>query len=169
MSVTLRAPALVALFLLFAAGVAAETVMISVQDETDIQDDDYRSASRYHLSAVEDGVMDAFFDAGHIVFNFGEYEQPAGESMQRRYNMRKAARGGGASMVVQLSLVFERIDEESLKPIGIDYELWEVESGEALAAGRRSAPFGFSDENSKPGSRSAELGRRVARELLSKL
>jgi hypothetical protein len=160
---------LLALLLFIAAGATAETVMISVQDDTDIEDEDYRSVSRYHLSAVEDGVMEAFFDAGHIVFNFGEYERPAGETMQRRYDIRKAAKGGGASMVVQLSLVFERVDEETLKPVGIDYELWDVASGEALAGGRRSAPFGFSEENNKPGNRSAELGRRVARELLSKL
>jgi hypothetical protein len=153
--------------LLVAGAAAAETVMISIEDETGIVDEDYIAASRYHLTAVEDGVMESFFDAGHIVFNFGAYEQSGESDIQRRYSVRTAAEDGGASYVVQLSLEFARLEDNRLRPLRVDYELWEVGSGQPVVEGSRSAPFNFPAELRKPGSRSAELGRRVARELLS--
>jgi hypothetical protein len=156
-----------ALLLLVAAFGTAETVMISIEDETGIHDEEYVAASRYHLTAVEDGVMDAFFAAGHIVFNFGSYEQTSGSEIQRRYSVRTAAEEGGASYVVQLALEFERLDESRLRPVRVDYELWEVGSGEPVLRGSRTAPFGLAHEAGERGRRSAELGRRVARELLS--
>ncbi|MFP4373954.1 MAG: hypothetical protein ACLFPO_06475 [Spirochaetaceae bacterium] len=145
----------------------AETVMVSVRDESGFTDEDYRAASRYELTAVEDGMMGAFFEAGHIVFNLGDYEHFEGSDIQRRYDVRSAAREGGASYVVQLALVLDGKDESSLRPEQVDYELWAVDSGERIAAGTRSAPFDFDAPDSERGSRSAELGRRVAMELLS--
>lgn len=158
-----------ALALLF--GVTAfgftETVMVSVHDASGFTDDDYLAASRYHLTAVEDGIMEAFFDAGHIVFNLGDYEHFDGADIQRRYEVRTAARDGGASYAVQLALVFERAGDSSVRPTRVEYELWEVGSGERIAAGTRSAPFEVPAAGSERGSRSAALGRRVAAELLS--
>lgn len=166
-NVTVRATATLALMLLVAASATAETVMVSVRDETGITDDEYQNASRYHLTAVEDGVMEAFFDAGHIVFNLGDYERFDGSEIQRRYTVRTAAEEGGASYVVQLALEFERVNESTLRPVRVDYELWRVGGGEPVAGGSHSAPFDIGTGDGERGSRSAALGRRVARELLS--
>lgn len=155
------------LLLLVAAFGFAETVMVSVHDESGFTDEDYLAASRYQLTAVEDGIMEAFFDAGHIVFNLGDYEHFDGADIQRRYTVRTAAREGGASYVVQLALLFERDGDSSVQPTRVEYELWDVGSGERIAGGTRSAPFEFGSRASERGSRSAELGRRVAMELLS--
>jgi len=166
-NVTVRATATLVLMLIAATAATAETVMVSVRDETGITDEEYRTASRYHLTAVEDGVMEAFFDAGHIVFNLGDYERFEGSEIQRRYTVRTAAEEGGASYVVQLALEFERVDNSGLRPVRVEYELWTVGSGEPVARGSHSAPFDIGAADGERGSRSAALGRRVARELLS--
>lgn len=160
--------------LLFAAVAGyGESVLVAVEDRSEIEetDDDYAEASRFHLTALEDGIMDVFFEDGHIVFNWGEYEHsPTDEpEIQRRYELREAAEEGGAAVVVQLAVSFERTGEGQLTPSRVRYELWDVDSGEARASGERSAPFESSDEDSdsEAGSASASLGRRIAKELLS--
>ena len=165
--VRLRVIYALCLLLTVAAFGFSETVMVSVRDESGFTDEDYLAASRYQLTAVEDGIMEAFFDAGHIVFNLGDYEHFDGADIQRRYTVRTAAREGGASYVVQLALLFERDGDSSVRPMRVDYELWDVGTGERITAGTRSAPFEFGSGGSERGSRSAELGRRVAIELLS--
>lgn len=164
---------LVALLSLSAGTVAAEAVLVSVRDDSGLvsaedEDEDYAARSRFHLSAVEDGVMSEFFDAGHIVFNLGDYALSSESEMQRRYTVRKAARDGGAAYVVQLSVVFERPTPDVLRPQRVEYRLWEVESGAMIVEGARTAPFSrASDGSSEPGSRSARIGRGIAEELLA--
>jgi hypothetical protein len=165
--VRLRVICVLSLLVIVAAFGFAETVMVSVRDESGFSDEGYLAASRYQLTAVEDGIMETFFDAGHIVFNLGDYEHFDGADIQRRYTVRAAAREGGASYVVQLALLFERDGDSSVRPLQVEYELWEVGTGERIAAGTRSAPFEFGSRGSERGSRSAALGRRVATELLS--
>lgn len=163
--------ALVVVVLAGAGQADAETVLVSVRDDSEIvpaDDEDYNAQSRFHLSAVEDGVMSTFFDAGHIVFNLGDYTRDAEGTMQRRYTVRKAAREGGAAFVVQLSVTFERPKPDLLRPTAVNYVLWEVESGEMIAEGARTAPFPESpDGSSEPGSRTARIGRHIGQELLS--
>ncbi len=165
--VRLRVIYALCLLLIVAAFGFAETVMVSVRDESGFTDEDYLAASRYELTAVEDGIMEAFFDAGHIVFNLGDYEHFDGADIQRRYTVRTAAREGGASYVVQLALLFERDGDSSVRPTRVEYELWDVGTGERIAAGTRSAPFESGSGGNERGSRSSQLGRRVAIELLS--
>ena len=163
-------PLLILLFGVFVATSGyGESVLVAVQDITDIQeaDDEYAAASRFHLTALEDGIMEVLFDGGHIVFNLGNYEHSTESRTQQRYTVRKVAEEGGAAFVVQLAVAFERTAEERLRPSSVDYELWEVNSGSAVLSGERSAPFGFSDELEDRGSRSATLGRRIAEELLN--
>ncbi|MFP4612001.1 MAG: hypothetical protein ACLFM5_01280 [Spirochaetaceae bacterium] len=158
---------IVAALAFWAGAVAtAETIMVSVHDQADSGDEDYVEASRFHLSAAEDGVMSVLFEEGHIVFNLGEYGVFDGPEIARRYMVREAARDGGARYIVDMMLEFERIEGDRLEPAGVNYELREVDGGPPVASGRMTGPFG-EDEASERGERSAALGRRVGEELLS--
>ena len=96
----------------------SDTVMVHlrVTDDSDF----YYQAGIDYARAIEDGVMDVFFDAGHIVFNFGipptvlleppfASERPA----------VRAAKAGGASHLIELELARPVVDR--LVPIRVAY------------------------------------------------
>jgi hypothetical protein len=78
---------------------AGETVMVSVGQEglTPGIDEGYR----FCLSAIESGAMDAFFDAGHIIFN-----DEGLRTSQDRYRAVRVARDGGASAVLFIDCLY---------------------------------------------------------------
>ncbi|MDR1316421.1 MAG: hypothetical protein LBK13_06065 [Spirochaetales bacterium] len=78
----------------------AETVMVSIGGEglADQADPGYRVC----FLALESGVMDAFFDAGNIVFNDSEFRG----SQDERYRTVRVAREGGASMLLLVRCVY---------------------------------------------------------------
>jgi hypothetical protein len=88
-----------ACFVLLAFFAAAETVMVSVgQQGLAVPDAGYR----FCLSAVESGLMDVFFDAGHVVFNDEEFR-----SSEDRFRTVRLARDGGASAVLFVDCVYD--------------------------------------------------------------
>src|SRR6056297_693683 len=86
---------------------------------------------------VEDGIMDVFFEAGHIIFN-GSFQNPEAKlpadapfSERPSYRMAKA---GGASHVLEISLHFSEDEAETL-PRFAKYRFIEVSSERNLAEG----------------------------------
>ena len=56
---------------------------------------------RFCLSAIESGVMDIFFDAGHVIFNDEEFRRS-----EDRYRTVRVAREGGASKVLFVDCIY---------------------------------------------------------------
>ena len=78
----------------------AETVMVSIGG-MGLPDDPCRGYN-FCFSAIESGIMDAFFDAGHIVFNDDGFR-----SSEDFYRTVLLAREGGAQTVVFIDCFFE--------------------------------------------------------------
>ncbi len=108
----------------------AETVLLYTISEADVVDEEQFG------DLIESAVMNEFFDAGHIVFNasvVGEapeigldhYKEPASLQM---------AKAGGASFLLEVSLVFSEIKGRNL-PGYAEYRLIEVYSGETMKEG----------------------------------
>lgn len=112
-------------FLLF-----AETILLYTITEASVDD------LEQYAYFIESGVMNEFFDAGHIVFNasvsgfvpdvgLDHYKEPA--SMQM-------AKAGGASFLLKVKLVYSEVQGRNL-PSYAGFQLIEVSSGDLLKDG----------------------------------
>ncbi|TVQ41259.1 MAG: hypothetical protein EA384_00625 [Spirochaetaceae bacterium] len=88
--------------LLAVSALGAETVMVYVCAQSSHDD--------YLLSAVEAGIMEVFFDAGHIVFNAGTYERVSDVEIQRRSWVRNLSRQGGATRALEVEVDLGEFD-----------------------------------------------------------
>ncbi|MFW6361100.1 MAG: hypothetical protein ACOC2R_05040 [Spirochaetota bacterium] len=89
---------------------------------------------------VEDGIMEVFFSAGHIIFNGGfleyddqESEDAAKETFGDTPSFREA-KSGGAGYILQVQLKFTE-DEEEILPQKALYSFFELNSEKKLADG----------------------------------
>jgi len=122
------------LFFLFVLSVfpaAADTVMVYTEDSGGV------GAVKESRGYLEDGIMESFFEAGHIVFNaFPEtaedLEEPEGFS--ERVSVR-LAKSGGANLLLEIGMSFSE-DEEELLPVSARYRFYELGSGSLLAEGK---------------------------------
>ena len=122
---------LLAVFVLAIAPLGADTVMVYTE-ETGGKGD-----VKMSRGFLEDGVMNTFFEAGHIVFNaFPEMaegkEEP--EDFAERFSVR-VAKSGGANLLLEIGMKFND-DEEELIPKSASYRFYELENGDVVAEGR---------------------------------
>ena len=126
---------LTALFAVSALG--AETVMVYVCAQSGDND--------YLLSAVEAGIMEVFFDAGHIVFNAGTYERASDVEIQRRSWVRNLARQGGATHVLEAEVDLAQFDAsvgavgQNLYARSVRFRYVSIEPAEVIERGRVEA------------------------------
>jgi hypothetical protein len=79
--------------------VMAETVMVSVGGQGLSGEPD--AAYRFCFSALESGIMDVFFNAGHIIFNDDNFR-----TEEDQYRTVRLAREGGASAVLFVDCLY---------------------------------------------------------------
>ncbi|MFO7731452.1 MAG: hypothetical protein R6V86_11895 [Spirochaetia bacterium] len=109
-----------------------ETVMLFSEEPTGVGNE------RDSVIYVEDGIMDVFFSAGHIIFN-GGYQQFDQESKDAQSPFDdtpsfRLAKSGGADYMLQVQLEFTKDDEDSL-PVKALYSFYHLNSEERLASG----------------------------------
>ncbi|MFP4617900.1 MAG: hypothetical protein ACLFMZ_03560 [Spirochaetaceae bacterium] len=141
----------------------AETVMIYTDKEKGEGDVEM---SRGYL---EDGVMETFFDAGHIVFN--AYPEMAEDATQpdgfsEKFSVR-AAKAGGASLLLEIFIKFDANEENKL-PYSASYSLYELKTGELLAHGEEDLPDKDDEKELGKEERLHRLGSAVASRVLEK-
>ena len=162
--------AVLGILIALAAPLCAETVMVSIQtkDGTTLSGLTGLLSEAY---AIEDGVMNEFFDNGHIIFNAGiTSPKPLEPPFPSEPVQVRIAKAGGASHLLDLALQYEEIPGESNKfrVNTITYRFINVISGRLLADGVMPA-------NSVPtGKLTIEeigfiLGKMVAKIALSTL
>ncbi len=111
----------------------SETVLVAVyQSGTG----EMKDQSRFYLSAVEDGVMDVFFDGGHIVFNVGSFSVVGGSAVQARYDVREMAKDGGASFAVHVTMDVIETEDGMIEPVRVEYRFVNVSTDQILTQGR---------------------------------
>ncbi|MCF7913764.1 MAG: hypothetical protein K9L66_01210 [Spirochaetaceae bacterium] len=110
----------------------AETVMLFSEEPTGIGNE------RDSIIYIEDGIMDVFFSAGHIIFNGGyqqfEPESAAAQSTFGDTPSFRIAKSGGADYMLQVQLEFTQDDQDSL-PVKALYSFYHLNSEEKLAGG----------------------------------
>ena len=109
-----------------------ETVMLFSEEPTGMGNE------RDSVIYVEDGIMDVFFSAGHIIFNGGyqqfDQESAAAQSTFGDTPSFRIAKSGGADYMLQVQLEFTPDKQDSL-PVKAHYSLYHLNSEEKLAGG----------------------------------
>lgn len=145
--------------------VAAETVMIYSDKSLGLGDE--QSAIRY----IEDGIMEVFFDAGHIIFN-GTYQMISeSEEEENLFNdspVYRIAKSGGATYVLNIQLRFTE-DEEDLLPVSASYTFIDLTTERNLASGLLPLEKGNEWKEKEPHELVQSLGRRLGIEALKGL
>lgn len=150
-----------ALLLAFCAffDAAAETVMVSIGGGGDGGD----KTVRYSLSALEDGIMEAFFLADHIVFNDTGF-RPVSD----RLPAIRRGREGGASLVLLVDAFFGTAPGEGeTLPERLAYTYVTTAEQRLVASGEVKPEDGERSRNMSLEAYYAKLGERIARQVLS--
>ena len=127
-----RLLALFGLFVLAPVCIGADTVMLYVTESA--ESDYFKNAGLDYVAAVEDGVMDVFFNAGHIIFNYGLSSEPPAKTPFRADNVQaRVAKSGGARFLIEVAL--SNPASESIAPAVIEYAYTDLILKEEITAG----------------------------------
>ena len=142
--------------LLFLSCLGAETVMIYSSDSW--YTPERRQGEEYILYALEDGMMEVLFDAGHIIYN--DYAPPLTETDYGNRNRisYRIARSGGAEWLVEMTVLYQESGEEihSL-PLKVLFRLTNILSDQVLDTGE----FWASDFDSDLGGSDRDICRMM--------
>jgi hypothetical protein len=166
------------LLLLGVAGTAfaaADTVMIYVEaapvNNSTITPPVANDAATLR-SAVEEGIMDEFFSAGHIVFNElppKDADHSSQASQLELWNsLQQVALSGGAARMIEVFFTYKPNETgKSAVPIAARYSLWELSPKRLVSSGDVSAaPIAAAARNGD-GEVSLLLGQTIATDLLN--
>jgi hypothetical protein len=165
-------------FIFFAAvsvlEVSSETVMVYVTEE-EMYEENGDTAKRLSYS-LEGGVMDEFFERGHIVFNMGSEDNEAGDfRIDDETFPLYMAKSGGASFLLKVYLTYRKnspdpeVDKGRLIVSSVRYDYFDVEKTESIKSGVIDAKMYFSGNGEKTGSpeeHSFTVGQILAQEAL---
>ena len=120
-----------AVLLVSAAGAWADTVLLCISDnKPELERDDW---SPLLMRAVEDGAMEVFFEAGHIVTN--TVIDNCGPELVSRL-----ARENGAGIILMLTLIYPETAPDNLPvPDRLEYMLFGSDGKEIMPPGDMAA------------------------------
>ena len=157
---------------LVAAAAVSETVMLYVGNG--VENEEQFEASLPISMALEDGVMNEFFNNGHIIFNAGiklEQDFPETPVKVERLPLRMAKAGGARYLLeVNINYAFERGEDEEIgvkNTFSADYIFSQVSSSRILQRGGITTASVSGIEDPEPEKYSYALGQMIAREALS--
>lgn len=152
------------LFILCAALLQAETVLVFTRNSHNPE----LEAVVEQQSALEDGVMEAFFDAGHIVFNAGVVEGNDTLDVPSQRLSFRMAKQGGAYYLLEIDMSYREVDE-SVLVASADYRFYDVMSGVVLTEGSLSTAEVKSRPDMSVKSICSAMGASIASGALAKL
>ena len=162
---------IIILVLFCVSAVTAETVLFCISDNR--AEDEVSPWLDAVLRAFEDGIMDAFFDAGHIVTNsfLNECKSIAGEGIETNADLaRLMANRMGADAVMILEIIFTSdVTDSLLLPVTAEYALY-TNTGKTISVETET----FLEIDKKKGEEEllysfTDFGRSIAAELALKL
>jgi hypothetical protein len=162
-----RLPGIVFVLIFCAAAVYSDAVLIFTTNSLDPE----RLSVMELQSAVEDGAMAVFFDAGHIVFNAGVVTgNPRPKGPSDRLSMRMA-KNGGALFLLEIDLLYKEpeTDGGKLDAPSAHYRLYDVMNDTLLTRGSLVPEEVQSREKAGPKELSTALGSAIADQAVSKL
>jgi hypothetical protein len=120
---------------------------------------------------MEDGIMGAFFDAGHIIFNEhdeGRAEDVRAEELFGDPQAFRIARSGGAGFLLKVVMEFNSDEEEPL-PQSADYRMYRLGGDELLGKGTVYLRDAGDREKLSSEELLQNMGRNLARSALSRM
>ena len=152
------------LFIMTTALLQAETVLIFTRNSRNPE----LEAVVLQQSALEDGVMDAFFDAGHIVFNAGVVDGNDKLDIPSERLSLRMAKQGGAYYLLEIDMAYRDVDDK-VQVSSAAYRFYDVLSGAVLTEGTLSV----ADVDRRPDTPvetiCTSMGASIASGALSKL
>ena len=143
-------------FLLFAETILLYTI-------TEASADDIEQFGDF----IESGVMNEFFDAGHIVFNaaVSGFVPEVGLDHHKEPASIQLAKAGGASFLLEVQLVYSEVQGRTLPSYAV-FQLIDVLSGDLIKEGSVSIDKKWIDEGDFENGITA-MGRSMASYALS--
>lgn len=147
---------LVFLTCIFIGSLGADTVMVYTDEVNG------KGAVEMSRGFLEDGIMEAFFESGHIIFNANanmkeKTKEPDG--FAERFSVR-LAKSGGASLLLEIQMFFNQNKDDPL-PKTVSYSFYEIVSEKLLAEG----DVKLKDVEDKEELESKEIVRRLGESL----
>lgn len=145
----------------------AETVMLFARVEPSAGGN---SVNAERFVAVEDGVEDQFYTAGHIIFDPGAPRSGDRASVSHTDSWaEQVARAGGANFLLIVNLAFPEAQKADDLPSKASYEFLDLKSGSTLAVGS-VAPHASVEElkTKKPYDLCFAFGRKIAEDAMNK-
>ena len=141
-----------------------DTVMLQVLEAE--ASDYFTLAGLDYVAAVEDGIMEAFFDAGHIIFNFG-LSAPAKLELPLRKDRAsvRVAISGGAGFLIEIILTDPTKDR--FAPSSVDFFFTDIMHERVITSGHIDLSEIDDGSNSDDRELCEALGRAVALAALS--
>jgi hypothetical protein len=161
----LLAAGFLCIFLPLAAG--AETVMLYTEEP--VGKGDVKKSRGY----MEDGIMGAFFDAGHIIFNsHADEDESDGEAAVQELfgdrNSFRAAKAGGAEFLLEIVMEFNDDAEEPL-PRSVKYRMYRLGDATLLSQGAVYLRNAGDSEELSGEELLHNMGQTLAQKALSRL
>ncbi len=143
-------------FLLFSETILLYTITEASADDLEQFDD-----------LIESGVMNEFFDAGHIIFNAGVsgYIPEIGLDHYKESASLQMAKSGGAAFLLEVKLVYSEVQGITL-PADAGFQFIEVATGDLIKEGSVSIDKKWIDEGDFENGVTA-MGRSMAGYALS--
>ena len=146
--------------------ISAETILLFTVDIGG--DEDLIKSSIINSSAIEEGIMDDFFEAGHIIFNAGINENNPGNLPITADRLPvRLAKKSGASLLIEIDLKYpEGQRSTETLPIVVEYRFLNILSDENILTGTFSPENDSVDSDATPDRLCFLTGRMIAKELL---
>lgn len=145
----------------------AETVMLFARVEPPVGG---KGVNVERFVAVEDGVEDQFYNAGHIIFDPGVPRGGDRESVSHTNGWaEQIAKSGGADFLLIVNLVFPDALKGGDLPRRASYEFMDLKSGSMLARGSVASQASEHElKTKKPYDLCFAFGRKIAEEAMNK-
>jgi len=147
--------------LICAPFLAAETVMVSVYSSSlPAEEKGTPMNGRLLLSALEDGIMDEFFSAGHIAFNAEIFTG----GIRDGNTILRSAREGGATRLLSVLVAFPKDGSADFERV--EYSLVSVADRRTVASGTVRAAELKRRTDAPRDEYFADAGRAIAKKAL---
>lgn len=115
--------------------------------------------------AIEDGIMEVFFDTGHIIFNSGiDSEEPPDPPFKSERIAVRLAKAGGALYLLEVELF--AADAADSMPSFATFIFTDLQLSEVISKGRIVTEELIPDSLTDPGEVCVLLGRDLAQNAL---
>ena len=144
-------------------------VYIEVWDPDSLEQmerEDERLQILYFLSAVEAGIMEAFFEADYVVFNAGPMSGAEEGGKRSDAYVLTLARDGGADLLMRLAVRFEFLRNGVPQPdLGV-LSYYRVDGGEQMLSDRMELADLIEGRIELSGEMGFKIGTEIARRVL---